>query len=209
MVLYDIWSYLIHTHVTYIYSYIKVINRKSLADSGVRPFFWGGVGGGIRISRLNLQKSFEACSSKMAWPVLHGVTGPITQSRLCAPLHLDLPFWFWWVVLCVLVFFCFFGETTEKQNLWFKFFLAFCVWCVWQLCVCEGFALKVNWWSFTVELLLVELVLFIWFLWGKEKGIPSHPTKCHQNDTKLILSSWHHIPISHKFLPSQFKVIVL
>lgn len=84
-----------------------------------RSFFFGLLGVDWGSGWIPQEKT-EACSSKMAWPVLHGVTGPITPSRLCVPLQLGR-FAGCFGGSCVSIFF-FLGQTTEKQNLWFKCF---------------------------------------------------------------------------------------
>ena len=125
------------------------------------------------VVRQNPPRNTEACSSKMAWPVLHGVTGPITPSRLCVPLRLGR-FAGCFGGSCVSLFF-FLGETTEKQNLWFKcFFRQFA-------CVVRFTTTIYNYvclWSFALN-----------FLWSSQKagGIPSHPNSCHQKPNSFSL----------------------
>ena len=94
------------------------------------------------VVRQNPPRNTEACSSKMAWPVLHGVTGPITPSRLCVPLRLGR-FAGCFGGSCVSLFFFFWEKQLRSRTCDSNVSSgSLRVWCVLQLqstimCVCE------------------------------------------------------------------------
>lgn len=152
------------------YPWLSYQSLCRIYESGVLVFWTSRCGLGVR---LNLQETPRHVLPR--WPdrFCMGWLGQLHRvafACLCA-WDVSLGASGVRVVLC----FFFLGETTEKQNLWFKcFFRQFA-------CVVRFTTTIYNYvclWSFALN-----------FFWSSQKagGIPSHPTSCHQKPNSFSL----------------------